>query len=410
MVDILDVYSPISYDESVSHYEIHSYIPYNTSRFDNNDEIRITIQHQELNVLPSESSLHIIGKLCLKNDETKIPENTRLVNNAICQLFEQIRYELNSVEIDRCKRVGLTSIMKGWVSHKPQKEECLINSGWLDVAENKTYTSKGIFDVNIPLKMLFGFAEDYKKIIINCRHELVLTRAHSDDNAVLYQGDAAEAEDVKVKIDKIEWLMPHVQLSNEYKIRMLRHLERQKPIKMAFRSWELYEYPVLPAANSHVWNVKTSSQLEKPRFAIIGLQTNRNNNKKTNASQFDRCNLSNVKVFLNDKYYPYANLHLDISGNQYSLLYDMFCKFQQSYYGGESEPAVSRAHYISYVPLIVIDCSKQNESLKNAPVDVKVELQSKENFPPNTAAHCLLLHDRVIEYNPITGDVRVAVA
>ena len=63
MADILDVYNPISCDESVTHYEVHSYIPYNTTRFENNDEIRITIQYQELNVLPCESSIHITGNL-----------------------------------------------------------------------------------------------------------------------------------------------------------------------------------------------------------------------------------------------------------------------------------------------------------------------------------------------------------
>ena len=92
------------------------------------------------------------------------------------------------------------------------------------------------------------------------------------------------------------------------------------------------------------------------------------------------------------------------------FLYEMFCKLQQSYYGKEDEPAVTRGHFSSHMPLIVIDCSKQNESLKNAPVAVKVELQSKQNFPDNTSVHCLLLHYRLVEYNHITADVRVAVA
>ena len=69
-------------------------------------------------------------------------------------------------------------------------------------------------------------------------------------------------KDAKVKINKIEWLLPHVQLSNEYKIRMLRQLERQKSVKMAFRSWKLYENPMLSETNSYIWNVKTSNQLE----------------------------------------------------------------------------------------------------------------------------------------------------
>ena len=123
MADILNVYKPVAYDESVSHFEIHSYLPYNTSRFGNNDEIRITIQHQELNVLPCQSSLHISGKICKFSKESEPPTSTALVNNAILHLFEQIRYEPNGIEIDRSKRVGLTSTMKGWVSHSPTQTE-----------------------------------------------------------------------------------------------------------------------------------------------------------------------------------------------------------------------------------------------------------------------------------------------
>ena len=78
---------------------------------------------------------------------------------------------------------------------------------------------------------------------------LVLVRANSGDSAIL---QTSTAEVVKVKLENIEWLVSHVQLSTEYKIRMLKQLERQKWIKMAFRSWDLYEYPTLPSTASHV--------------------------------------------------------------------------------------------------------------------------------------------------------------
>ena len=233
-------------------------------------------------------------------------------------------------------------------------------------------------------------------------------RAHSNDSAIISLLEEKPDEYAKVKINKIELLVPHVQLSNEYKIRMLLQLERQKPVKIAFRSWKSYENPRLLETDSHIWNVKTSNQLEKPRYAIIGFQTGRNSKKK-NSSQFDICNLSNIRLYLNTTYYPYGNLNLDVQENVYAVLYEMYTKFQQSYYGRESEPALNRGSFINHIPLIVIDCSKQNDSLKNAPVDVKVELQSNDNFPANTAVYCLILHDRVVEYNPISGDVRVAV-
>ena len=420
-MDILDVHSPVRFDDSISNYEYHTYAPYNTTRFENNDEIRIGVQFNELNLLIAESSLRIRGRYVLKDDEnTRAPEvSHKINNNGILHMFEQIRYELNGVEIERCKKVGVSTLMKGLVSMPNHKNDYLYNVGWIGLNEaGKTLSSSanGGFDINIPLKMIFGFAEDYKKIVINCKHELILTRANTDYNAYTQPAGTAATATVaavaetesKIIIDKIEWLIPHVQLSNEYKILLLRNLN--KTIKVPFRSFELYEIPMLPRANHHVWYLKTSSQLEKPRYAIIGLQTNRNNNRNINSSHFDNCNLTNVKFYLNSMYYPYDNLNLDFDKNEYSLLYEMYCKFIKSYYGNEIlDVGIGKGDFKNKAPLVVIDCSKQNDSLKNAPVDVKIELSAKENFPDNTAVYCLIIHDRIVEYNPITSEVKVAV-
>ena len=204
--------------------------------------------------------------------------------------------------------------------------------------------------------------------------------------------------------------MPYVQLSNEYKVQLYRQLEKNKPITVSYRSWEFYEYPSLPATNSHVWTVKTSTQLEKPRYIVISFQTNRKNVRNRNASRFDHCGLVNLKVFLNSQYYPYSNMNLDITQNQYAILYDMYANFQHSYYGKDNEPVLNRGDFIELIPLIVIDCSKQNDTLKNAPVDVLIEMNTSIPFPPQTAALCLIIHDRynttMFEYNAISGEVR----
>ena len=190
------------------------------------------------------------------------------------------------------------------------------------------------------------------------------------------------------------------------KIRLLRTIEKNRPISMSFRSWELFEYPLLPSTTRHIWTVKTSNQLEKPRFVIIGFQTNRKGQALQNASRFDHYNISDVKLFLNSQYYPYDNMNLDISRNQYASLYGMFANFQHAYYGKEPEPMVRKFYFLTYIPLIVIDCSKQNKSLKSAPVDVRVEFDARANFPAGTSAYCLIIHDRVVQYNAISGDVK----
>ena len=296
--------------------------------------------------------------------------------------------------------------MKGYASLSPSQSSIIENAGWLDVAETKKLTNnEGYLNVCIPLALILGFAEDYRKIIINAKHELILTRSKSVMNAVVQTALAnGTFEDFKIELSRIEWLMPYVTLSDKRKIRLLTNVE--KDITMRFRTWVLYEYPMLPNTMKHVWTVKTSNQLEKPRFVILAFQTNRRSVNAANTSRFDHCNITNVKLFLNSQCYPYGNMNLDVNRHQYAMLYETYANFQNAYYGKDARPMLTKQDFLAHAPLIIIDCSKQNESLKQAPVDVRLELEANDNFPVGTTAYCRILHDRIVDYNPISGDVR----
>ena len=84
----------------------------------------------------------------------------------------------------------------------------------------------------------------------------------------------------------------------------------------------------------------------------------------------------------------------------------MYINFQTNYYSREPQPYLSKSDFLDFAPLIVIDCSKKNKSLKTGAVDIRLEFEAEENFPAQTAADCLILHDRVVEYKPISGGVK----
>ncbi|XP_044578889.1 uncharacterized protein LOC123261362 [Cotesia glomerata] len=327
---------------------------------------------------------------------------------AICHMFEEIRYELNAVEIDRCKNVGITSLMKNYVSQSPGRGNIMENAGWLTQAANKLTDADGYFDISIPLSFIFGFAEDYNRIIINAKHELILIRSNADTYAYIHKPANAQAvaDKVKIVLNKVEWNVPYITMSDKQKIQTLNFISHDPAIPLSFRTWQLYEYPLLPKTTKHVWPIKTSTQLEKPRYVILGFQTARKNVATKDASKFDHCNIRDVKIFFNSQSYPYGNLNLNISRNQYALIYDMFTNFQVSYYNKDPEPLLTKAKFLTDAPLYIIDCSKQNESIKSGLVDIRIEFESENQFPDSTAAYCLILHDRIIEYNPISSNVR----
>lgn len=398
MSGILNINDPVNFDDSITKIEYHSYSPF-TNTFKNNDEIRIAIQHQDIYVLPCESLIYIEGKLECVPETTKT-NDAKFTNNAIAYLFEEIRYEINGVEIDHNKNVGLTSTIKNKLSLTENESKMLLNSGWS--LNSFSPNADGSFNFCLPLKCLLGFAEDYQKIIINAKHELILIRSRTDLNSVYSQN----CTEIAITINKLQWHIPHVTVADKEKLFLLKITESNHPIKIPFRSWDLYEYPSLPLSTSHNWAVKTVNQLEKPRFIIFALQTGRRDSKIGDASKFNHCHLTDLKVYLNSEKYPYNDLNVKFDTNQYAILYNMYCNFQQSYYNRRPEPLLTREQYKILAPLVVIDCSRQSEYLKTGPVDVRLEFQTSENIPENTAAYCLLLHDKIVEYKPLTGEVQ----
>ncbi|KYN09827.1 hypothetical protein ALC57_18049 [Trachymyrmex cornetzi] len=113
------------------------------------------------------------------------------------------------------------------------------------------------------------------------------------------------------------------------------------------------------------------------------------------------------ELYFNSTFYPYDDLNLDFGKKRYSVLFDMYARFRRAY--SEIDCFETLLNVLSFTeegPFVAIDCSRQNESVKGATVDVRIEFDCRENVPANTTAYCFIIHDRVIQYNPLTNVVR----
>lgn len=393
---MLDIEAPVNYDNAITSMEWHKHKPYASSTYNNNDEIRIPISQHDLITAPFESTIHISGTLTgTKADGT--PATINFTNNAMAFLFENIRLEFNGVEIDRCKNVGITSTIKNILSLQFGEAKGLNHACWLGI---NAIVNAPRFSYSVPLKMLLGFAEDHKKVVSNVKLELILLRSSSDKNSVI-SNDLEGAGTWKVDITDIYWNVPHITLSDAMRLKFLNMIQNDRLIHIPFRTWELYEYPNMPQTDKQSWSLKTSTQLEKPRMAIVGLQKDRKNSLTVDASLFDHSDVTNVQLQLNGKYYPYNDIKGDVA-----TFYDMFRNFPKSYYGREPNPMVEFATFKPYTPLYVIDCYYQNDSVLTGPVDVRLEIQASRPFPAGTTCYCLLIHDAHFTYSMLTGAVK----
>ena len=74
------------------------------------------------------------------------------------------------------------------------------------------------------MKHIFGFCDDYDKIVYGLEHSLTLVRKTDDD--AIFRAAAAGAR--KVSLDKISWFMPHVISADAEKFSIYKTIESKE--------------------------------------------------------------------------------------------------------------------------------------------------------------------------------------
>ena len=172
--------------------ETHTYNSYANTTFGHCNEIRIFIQQQDLYMLPCDSFFYVEGRLTVKKKNDQM--STTLENNCVF-MFDEIRYELNDVEIDRNRNVGITSIIKNYLSMTYDKALIALNTGW----NSRSDTEEGYFNFCVRSTCLLGFCKDYKRLVVNARHELILIRSRNDYN---YE-KSCDSEHTEIELFKV---------------------------------------------------------------------------------------------------------------------------------------------------------------------------------------------------------------
>ena len=108
-------------------------------------------------------------------------------------------------------------------------------------------TVKGTISFRIPMKHIFGFCEDYDKIVYGLKHNLTLVRKTDDD--VIFRGTAAGAG--KVSLGKISWFMLHVIPANAEKFSIYKTIESKVKVPVAYRTRQCDMLSVPESTNSH---------------------------------------------------------------------------------------------------------------------------------------------------------------
>ena len=413
---IFNIKDKIDEDESITSLEFHEYTAQTGVNLNNQGEIRIIIETQDDFFLPSEAYLTIEGQL-QKNDGTEYVDAdvVTLTNNALMYLFSNVKYKLSGQEVESLNNPGQGTSMFGMLTYPDDfSKSSGLNQLWFKdtgtAAALDTNTGfkgrhgyivvspkpKGTFSFSVPLKHMFGFTDDYNKIVYGFKHEITLNR--KDDSDAIFR--AAAADEGRVHLTKCSLYMPHVIPNDIEKLHLYKIIESKATIDVGYRMRQCDTIAV-PQSTSFSWRLSVKSSPEKPRWIILGFQTNKDGNQEQNPAIFDNCNLKNAYVTLNSTRYPAVDYQLNFGQQKYSRMYKEAADFRKNYFGMDeliSNSNINPADYKTLFPLFVFDVSKQSERLKNTITDITIKAQFVANVPANTEAYALVISDRILKF------------
>ena len=413
-VDILRIKEPVATDESITEYEDLEFNPIAGSNLnDSGSDITITIELKDCFYHPSESYLIVEGEL-IKDNNTRYAnaDEVTLTNNGIMYLFKRIRYDLSEKAVETIQHPEQTTTMLGLLKYSTEFSRSNgLNQLWYkdtnpdaDRAGNNGFNvrqdyiiqrpnPKGVFSFKIPLKHIFGFCEDYTKIVYGMKHTLIFTR--NDDNNAIFRNNAADVG--KVVLNKLSWYMPKVMPADKEKMSILKVIEKGEELSVAYRMIQCATAQITQSPSFN-WQLSAKTAPEVPRFMIVGFQTGKNNNQEANPAVFDHVNVKGIHCTVNSIRYPKVDYKISFPRFQFCRVYGDSVLFKRKFYNMDeliSNPNFTPPEFHDLFPLFVFDFSKQSERLQYATSDIQIDVDFDPNPPANTVGYAVLLSDRL---------------
>ena len=312
-------------------------------------------------------------------------------------LFKRIWYDLSGQEIENIMNVGQATTMLGLLKYTDDfsKSKGLNQLWYKDTTANaddhntgfgirRNYIivntdPKGSFSFKIPLKHIFGFCEDYDKVVYGLKHNLTLTRNGAND--AIFKSDQNNAAgnpyaNGKVILSKVSWFMPHVTFADKDKMELYKIIERKEKIPVGYKMIQCDSASIPHTSTSFSWRLSVKSSPEVPRFIIVGFQTDKSNNQEKNTSTFYNVNVSNIYAILNSMRYPTTDYNISFLAQKFSRVYGDVAEFRAKFFNMDelvSNPNITPLDYKDLYPLFLFDVSKQSEKLKYSTTDIQIK-------------------------------------
>ena len=246
----------------------------------------------------------------------------RLVNLGPIGLFSNYKLTTSSGKhLENIDHAHIVSLMYKLLTSSKGSDDLSIgfdrdrNRRQREMTNNKT--QKGKYHIRIYLKDVFGFAEYQEKATYGLGYKLILTR--NTNNAVLNEDNAINL--VRVKINSIEWYVPHYTSSIQQQSILSKQIINKTPTENNYPERSVFMKEV---KTQTFWTFELGTQegISIPSWIFVGFQQNdRQHDQNLNNDTFVRLPVIPAQVIIGTERYPDSGILLNYEDDDYSQGY-----------------------------------------------------------------------------------------
>jgi hypothetical protein len=355
----------------------------------------------------SKFQFYISGKLT-KSDGTNYDNkaNIKLINNFVPYLFSKIEVRKHNKLIEEIECPGQLSTIKGTITYS--KADSVSQTGFesdfkskFECIGNLSHFGLGFFEnVNIPIykggfNITFVRSEDNDAIF---RWKTKKTDGSFDDTTLPAEG--------KITIDEFFIRVPIISYKTTSKIQLINEITKKEKLSFHFNHWQCIEQKNITGKTYSFDITNIYRNIYNPKFIIVGFQKGRLNDQQYDTSIFDHMHVKNIRVKLNGHYYPDELLNLDIDGEKYRIIYQMYQDYKKVYYDSNNM-YYNPKEFIDNRTLYVIDTTKTPVNISGSKNDIIINMDFEYDIQLTSKTNCyvVVVSERLLEYNVIKNDI-----
>ena len=370
-----------------------------------NSQIYINIPRKDsvISLLNSYIEINFDVLKATTNDIYADADDIRLINLGSIALFSNYKLTTSSGKhLENIDHAHIVSLMYKLLSSSRDTDDLSISfdrsrdKGKRELLNNKT--QKGKFHLRIYLKDVFGFAEYQETGTFGLSYRLTLTR--NSDNTVLNKNNATA--NAKIKINGIEWYVPHYEPSLEEYTKLQTQIKNKTPTNLHYAERSVFMKEV-NTQNFWTFELGTQEGVNVPIWVFVAFQQHdRQHDQTLNNDTFYRMAVSSAQCLIGTEKYPDSAILLNYDDDDYSQGYGQIKEaFRALTKDNILQPYISEDDYRSdnngniignNIHVFDIRYQKNYQSGQS----VKIEFKLDKKVPAGVYGYALVLTNRLV--------------